>query len=89
MFREQYADVFDGDERWQTLQVPTGDRFAWEPDSTYIRNPPFFESAHARAGAAARHHAARACWRCSATASRPITSRRPARSRRTARPGSI
>ncbi|MCU1384077.1 MAG: acn, partial [Acidobacteria bacterium] len=43
MFREQYADVFGGDERWKNLQVPGGDRFAWEPDSTYIRNPPFFE----------------------------------------------
>jgi aconitate hydratase len=43
MFREQYADVFAGDERWQTLAVPTGDRFAWETDSTYVRNPPFFE----------------------------------------------
>ena len=42
MFREQYADVFSGDERWQSLKVPTGDRFDWEPDSTYIRNPPFF-----------------------------------------------
>jgi aconitate hydratase len=43
MFREQYADVFSGDERWKTLSVPAGDRFAWEDDSTYIRNPPFFE----------------------------------------------
>jgi aconitate hydratase len=43
MFREQYADVFTGDERWRSLKVPTGDRFAWEPKSTYIRNPPFFE----------------------------------------------
>jgi aconitate hydratase len=43
MFREQYADVFSGDERWKSLKVPTGDRFEWEPDSTYIRNPPFFE----------------------------------------------
>jgi aconitate hydratase len=43
MFRTQYADVFTGDERWRSLRVPTGDRFAWEPDSTYIRNPPFFE----------------------------------------------
>ncbi len=43
MFREQYADVFSGDTRWQTLAVPTGDRFAWEPDSTYVRNPPFFD----------------------------------------------
>src|SRR5438094_4651614 len=43
MFREQYADVFHGDERWRSLPVPTGDRFAWDADSTYIRNPPFFE----------------------------------------------
>ena len=42
-FRQQYASVFDGDERWQTLPVPTGDRFAWEGDSTYIRKPPFLE----------------------------------------------
>jgi aconitate hydratase len=44
MFREQYADVFAGDERWKTLHVPEGNRFAWEADSTYIRNPPFFEN---------------------------------------------
>jgi aconitate hydratase len=43
MFREQYQDVFRGDERWQSLQVPSGDRFDWDPESTYIRNPPFFE----------------------------------------------
>jgi aconitate hydratase A / 2-methylisocitrate dehydratase len=43
MFREQYADVFAGDQRWQSLSVPTGDRFVWEADSTYIRNPPFLE----------------------------------------------
>jgi aconitate hydratase len=43
MFEEQYADVFGGDERWKTLDVPTGDRFSWEADSTYVRNPPFFD----------------------------------------------
>ncbi|MGE3509204.1 MAG: aconitate hydratase AcnA [Vicinamibacterales bacterium] len=43
MFRASYADVFSGDSRWQGLQVPTGDRFAWEADSTYVRNPPFFD----------------------------------------------
>jgi aconitate hydratase len=43
MFLEQYADVFGGDSRWRSLHVPTGDRFEWEPDSTYIRNPPFFD----------------------------------------------
>ncbi len=44
MFRRQYADVFNGDERWKKLEVPGGDRFAWDPKSTYIRNPPFFEN---------------------------------------------
>jgi aconitate hydratase A / 2-methylisocitrate dehydratase len=43
MFRRQYADVFHGDERWQQLRVPGGDRFAWDEASTYIRHPPFFE----------------------------------------------
>ncbi len=42
MFRRQYRSVFDGDDEWRELQVPTGSRFAWEPDSTYIRQPPFF-----------------------------------------------
>jgi aconitate hydratase len=43
MFREQYADVFSGDDRWRSLDVPTGDRFEWDPDSTYIRHPPFLD----------------------------------------------
>jgi aconitate hydratase len=43
-FKTQYADVFRGDERWQKLDVPTGERFAWDKDSTYVRNPPFLEN---------------------------------------------
>jgi aconitate hydratase len=43
MFRKSYGEVFDGDERWNSLQVPTGERFEWDPDSTYVRRPPFFE----------------------------------------------
>jgi aconitate hydratase len=43
MFRSKYAEVFDGDERWRALPVPAGERFEWSDDSTYIRNPPFFE----------------------------------------------
>ena len=43
MFRNQYANVFDGDDLWRALPVPTGDRFVWEADSTYIRRPPFLE----------------------------------------------
>ena len=44
MFRAKYATVFDGDERWRSLPSPTGERFAWDDSSTYIRNPPFFEN---------------------------------------------
>jgi len=43
MFRKSYGDVFEGDEQWRTLPVPTGERFQWEGDSTYVRLPPFFE----------------------------------------------
>ena len=43
MFTKSYAEVFDGDERWNSLKVPEGDRFAWQEDSTYVRQPPFFE----------------------------------------------
>ncbi len=43
MFRDKYAQVFDGDDRWRSLPIPTGERYAWMDDSTYIRNPPFFE----------------------------------------------
>ncbi len=43
MFTSKYAKVFDGDERWRSLPSPTGERFEWSDDSTYIRNPPFFE----------------------------------------------
>ncbi|MFZ1156103.1 MAG: aconitate hydratase AcnA, partial [Solirubrobacteraceae bacterium] len=43
MFRSSYEEVFDGDERWRGLDVPTGERFAWEANSTYVRLPPYFE----------------------------------------------
>ena len=43
MFRKSYAEVFDGDERWNSLEVPTGDSFVWDEHSTYVRRPPFFE----------------------------------------------
>ncbi len=41
-FVSQYADVFAGDEEWRTLPAPTGSRYEWELDSTYVRQPPFF-----------------------------------------------
>jgi aconitate hydratase len=43
MFRKSYAEVFQGDERWNSLSIPTGDRFDWSGDSTYIRRPPYFD----------------------------------------------
>ncbi len=43
MFRKSYGEVFDGDERWNSLDVPTGQSFAWDERSTYVRKPPFFE----------------------------------------------
>ncbi len=42
MFREQYKDVYAGDEHWNSLDVPKGDTYAWDPDSTYVRQPPYF-----------------------------------------------
>ena len=43
MFRKSYGAVFEGDERWGSLRVPTGDRFEWTGDSTYVRLPPYFQ----------------------------------------------
>jgi aconitate hydratase len=44
MFKSSYADVFAGDENWNGLDVPGGETFAWDSDSTYVQNPPYFES---------------------------------------------
>ena len=44
LFRRTYAVVFEGDERWQALPIPSGDRYDWDVDSTYVAKPPFFES---------------------------------------------
>lgn len=43
MFTEGYANVFDGDHNWQSLEVPDADMFAWDNTSTYVRRPPYFE----------------------------------------------
>ena len=43
MFTTQYASVFAGDERWQSLPTPEGDTFEWDSTSTYVRKPPYFE----------------------------------------------
>jgi aconitate hydratase len=51
MFRSSYDDVFAGDERWNSLDVPSGDRFAWDETSTYVHLPPYFEGMPADAPA--------------------------------------
>jgi aconitate hydratase len=43
LFRATYATVFEGDDRWRALPIPAGDRFAWDPASTYLARPPFLE----------------------------------------------
>ncbi|MGW4440281.1 aconitate hydratase [Streptomyces sp. NPDC004596] len=43
MFAKSYSDVFAGDAQWQSLPVPTGNTFEWDPQSTYVRKPPYFE----------------------------------------------
>ncbi|EJF79732.1 aconitate hydratase AcnA [Bartonella doshiae] len=44
IFVEKYADVFKGDENWQKVQVPTGATYSWDEQSTYVRNPPYFDN---------------------------------------------
>jgi len=43
MFRERYAHVFEGTDEWRALDIPEGETFAWDPDSTYIKRPPYFD----------------------------------------------
>jgi aconitate hydratase len=42
-FKTQYADVFNGDDQWRALDVPAGETYAWDANSTYVKNPPYFE----------------------------------------------
>ncbi len=48
MFARGYEGVFDGDDRWKALSTPAGDTFAWDPKSTYVRKPPYFEGMKAQ-----------------------------------------
>jgi len=43
MYASSYADVFAGDDRWKAIPVPAGDSFSWDPESTYVRKPPYFD----------------------------------------------
>jgi len=44
MFQSSYSSVFEGDENWNSLDVPGGETYAWQDDSTYVKNPPFFDN---------------------------------------------
>jgi aconitate hydratase A / 2-methylisocitrate dehydratase len=59
MFRRTYGDVFTGDERWRALDTPEGDLFAWDPESTYVRLPPYFEGMSPEQGTVEDIHGAR------------------------------
>jgi aconitate hydratase len=48
LFQKSYSDVFKGDERWRSLAVPQGETFAWDQQSTYVKNPPYFDNMPAR-----------------------------------------
>ncbi len=65
-FSSSYADVFAGDDRWQSLEVPSGDSFAWADASTYVRRPPYFDGMDREPTGIEDIHGA-GCWRCSAT----------------------
>ena len=59
MFLETYADVYEGEDAWRELPVPTGELFAWEDTSTYVRRPPYFDGMAPTAGTIADIHGAR------------------------------
>jgi len=60
VFTRNYASVFDGDERWRNLPVPAGNRYAWDPSSTYVARPPFFDGLSGEPGEPADITGARA-----------------------------
>ncbi len=59
LFAQNYADVFKGDTRWNTIDSPDGERYAWDAASTYIKNPPYFDGMTMQVGRIADIHAAR------------------------------
>jgi aconitate hydratase len=59
MFQRSYGEVFSGDERWRGIDVPGGERFAWQEDSTYVRLPPYFDGMPAEPEAVADVEGAR------------------------------
>jgi aconitate hydratase len=59
MFKKSYADVYTGDEHWNSFDIPEGDTYAWDPDSTYVRLPPYFDDMPAEPHPVADIHSAR------------------------------
>jgi aconitate hydratase len=59
MFRRSYAGVFEGDERWKAIKVPTGKVYAWDEKSTYVKNPPYFDGMTMQPAAATEIRGAR------------------------------
>jgi aconitate hydratase len=59
MFERTYADVYDGDNTWQSLTTPAGDLYDWDPGSTYVRRPPYFEGLRSEPDRVADIHGAR------------------------------
>ncbi|MBA3913373.1 MAG: aconitate hydratase AcnA, partial [Acidobacteriales bacterium] len=59
MFQESYGHVYDGDERWRSLQIPEGETYAWDDDSTYIRRAPYFDDMTLQPGSVEDIHGAR------------------------------
>jgi aconitate hydratase len=60
MFKKSYASVFTGDEQWQAIDVPQDEVYRWEPTSTYVRNPPYFQGMTMTPGSVADIRGARA-----------------------------
>ena len=86
MFHKEYGEVFQGDEHWNSLPVPTGDLYAWDDASTYVKNPPYFEGMEVEpARSEAAHRRPRSGRSGRQHHDRPHLAR-PARSRPTARP---
>jgi aconitate hydratase len=59
MFTRTYADVYTGDDRWRALEIPNGDLYDWDPDSTYVRLPPYFDEMPAQPARVEDVHGAR------------------------------
>ena len=59
MFTKTYADVYTGDDRWRALEIPSGELYEWDPASTYVRLPPYFQGMPAQPGTVDDIHGAR------------------------------